>query len=110
MFFYPLDFTFVCPTEIVSFSDRIDEFRALGAEVVACSCDSKFSHLAWVNTPREKGGLGNMQIPIISDYTKELARDYQVLLAAVAALALRQRKQERLRSFYGYGYGGGGAC
>ena len=80
LFFYPLDFTFVCPTEIVSFSDRIGEFRALGAEVIACSCDSKFSHLAWVNTPREKGGLGNMQIPIISDYTKQLARDYQVLL------------------------------
>lgn len=80
LLFYPLDFTFVCPTEIVSFSDRIGEFRALGAEVIACSCDSKFSHLAWVNTPREKGGLGNMQIPIISDYTKQLARDYQVLL------------------------------
>ena len=82
LFFYPLDFTFVCPTEIVSFSDRAGEFAALPirANVIGCSCDSKFSHLAWVNTPRDKGGLGNMAIPIISDYTKELAKTYNVLL------------------------------
>ena len=80
LFFYPLDFTFVCPTEICSFSDRVGEFKALNCDLVACSCDSKFSHLAWVNTPRAKGGLGRMQIPILSDFTKEIARDYGVLL------------------------------
>lgn len=55
LFFYPLDFTFVCPTEIIAFSERVEEFKALGAEVVGCSVDSKFSHLAWVNTPRREG-------------------------------------------------------
>lgn len=63
-FFYPLDFTFVCPTEIISFNDRADEFRKLDCDLVACSCDSHFSHLAWVNTPRKDGGLGDMQVRI----------------------------------------------
>lgn len=63
-FFYPLDFTFVCPTEIISFNDRADEFRKLGCELVACSCDSHFSHMAWVNTDRKDGGLGDMQVGI----------------------------------------------
>uniref|UniRef100_A0A8C6YP06 thioredoxin-dependent peroxiredoxin n=1 Tax=Nothoprocta perdicaria TaxID=30464 RepID=A0A8C6YP06_NOTPE len=64
-FFYPLDFTFVCPTEIIAFSDRIEEFRAINTEVVACSVDSKFTHLAWINTPRKQGGLGPMKIPLL---------------------------------------------
>jgi alkyl hydroperoxide reductase subunit AhpC len=80
LFFYPLDFTFVCPTEIIEFSERSAEFRELGAEVVGVSVDSKFSHLAWINTPRKKGGLGEMKIPLISDIKKELARDFGVLL------------------------------
>ncbi|XP_013398625.1 peroxiredoxin-2 isoform X1 [Lingula anatina] len=78
-FFYPLDFTFVCPTEIIAFSDRSEEFRSIGCEVVACSTDSHFSHLAWVNTPRKKGGLGQMKIPLLADKTMEIAKAYGVL-------------------------------
>lgn len=80
LFFYPLDFTFVCPTEIIAFSDRADEFRAINCEVLACSVDSKFSHLAWTERPRNKGGLGKMNIPILSDITKQISKDYGVLL------------------------------
>ncbi|EQC27364.1 peroxiredoxin [Saprolegnia diclina VS20] len=80
LFFYPLDFTFVCPTEIIAFSDRVKEFEALNTVVLAASCDSKFSHLAWINQPRNEGGLGHMAIPVISDVTKKIARDYGVLI------------------------------
>merc|ERR1711916_250196 len=80
LFFYPLDFTFVCPTEIIAFSERVEEFKAIGCEVVAASVDSEFSHLAWVNTPRKQGGLGEMKIPIIADITKKISSDYGVLL------------------------------
>ncbi|KAI7876424.1 AhpC/TSA family protein [Lichtheimia hyalospora FSU 10163] len=79
-FWYPMDFTFVCPTEILAFSDRIKEFEALNTAVIAGSCDSEFSHLAWINTPRKQGGLGEMNIPIVADKTKKVARDYGVLL------------------------------
>ncbi|XP_061079422.1 peroxiredoxin-like [Conger conger] len=79
LFFYPLDFTFVCPTEIVAFSDRVDEFRKIGCEVVAASVDSHFSHLAWINQPRNKGGLGPMKIPLLADVQKSISRDYGVL-------------------------------
>lgn len=85
-FFYPLDFTFVCPTEITAFSDRIDDFKKLGCEVVGCSIDSKFSHLAWTNTPRDKGGLGKIRYPLLADVTKKIASDYEVLLPAGIAL------------------------
>ncbi|XP_021363085.1 peroxiredoxin-2-like [Mizuhopecten yessoensis] len=78
-FFYPMDFTFVCPTEIIAFSDRIEEFRAIDCEVIACSCDSQFSHLAWINTPRKQGGLGNMKIPLLADKTLEISRSYGAL-------------------------------
>ncbi|KAI9205658.1 thioredoxin-like protein [Polychytrium aggregatum] len=80
LFFYPLDFTFVCPTEIIAFSERIEEFRALGSEVVGASVDSKFSHLAWINQPRKEGGLGDLKIPLISDITKNISHDYGVLI------------------------------
>ncbi|TYZ50830.1 hypothetical protein PybrP1_003162 [[Pythium] brassicae (nom. inval.)] len=80
LFFYPLDFTFVCPTEICAFSDRIDDFRKLNVEVLGCSIDSKFSHLAWINTPRKKGGLGPMNIPLIGDINKDVATKYEVLV------------------------------
>ncbi|KAI9328890.1 thioredoxin-like protein [Zopfochytrium polystomum] len=80
LFFYPLDFTFVCPTEIIAFSERVDEFKALGCEVVAASVDSKHSHLAWINTPRKEGGLGAMKIPVLSDITKQISADYGVLI------------------------------
>jgi len=80
LFFYPLDFTFVCPTEIIGFSDRSDEFRKIGCEVVACSADSHFSHLAWVNTSRKEGGLGKMKIPLLSDKSGKICNDYGVYL------------------------------
>lgn len=85
-FFYPLDFTLVCPTEIIAFSDRVDEFKALGCEVLACSIDSHYSHLAWTELPRNKGGLGKMKIPILSDLTKDISRDYGILLEAGMSL------------------------
>merc|ERR1711916_191512 len=72
--------TRVCPTEIIAFSERVEEFKAIGCEVVAASVDSEFSHLAWVNTPRKQGGLGEMKIPIIADITKKISSDYGVLL------------------------------
>jgi len=78
-FFYPLDFTFVCPTEIIAFSDRVDEFRSVGCEVVACSTDSHFCHFAWVSQPRKQGGLGNMNIPLLADKTGEISKAYGVL-------------------------------
>jgi alkyl hydroperoxide reductase subunit AhpC len=74
-----LDFTFVCPTEIIAFSDRVSEFDKLGASVLACSIDSKFSHLAWTQQSRKTGGLGDMKIPILSDVRKEIASAYGVL-------------------------------
>lgn len=80
LFFYPLDFTFVCPTEIVAFSDRIKDFHDRGAEVLGCSVDSKFTHLAWINTPRDKGGLGGLGYPLLADVSKKIGTDYGVLL------------------------------
>ncbi|KAI0224828.1 Peroxiredoxin-4 [Lamellibrachia satsuma] len=79
-FFYPLDFTFVCPTEIIAFSDRIGEFHDINTRVVACSVDSQFTHLAWINTPRNQGGLGKINIPLLSDLTHTIAKDYGVYL------------------------------
>merc|ERR1719369_640474 len=79
-FFYPLDFTFVCPTEIIAFSDRVEEFKKINTEVIAVSVDSVFTHLAWINTPRSEGGLGKMKIPILADLTKQISKDYGVLL------------------------------
>jgi peroxiredoxin 2/4 len=80
MFFYPLDFTFVCPTEIKAFSDRYEEFKKAGAEVVAVSTDSVFSHRAWISTPEDKNGLGSLKYVLASDITKDVSRDYGVLL------------------------------
>ncbi|KAK8803768.1 hypothetical protein WA158_001462 [Blastocystis sp. Blastoise] len=88
LFFYPKDFTFVCPTEIIAFSDRIAEFEKLNTKVIACSCDSQETHLAWIKTPRKQGGLGHMKIPIVSDITKEIASKYGVLVPE-AGIALR---------------------
>lgn len=80
LFFYPLDFTFVCPTEVIAFNDRAEEFKALNTELVAVSVDSHFSHLAWVNTPRKNGGLGvETKMPILSDLKKTIAADYGCL-------------------------------
>jgi peroxiredoxin (alkyl hydroperoxide reductase subunit C) len=79
LFFYPLDFTFVCPTEILAFSDRVGEFKKLGAEVLGASVDSKFSHLAWTEKPREQGGIKSLAYPLLEDLGKELAEEYGVL-------------------------------
>ncbi len=79
LFFYPLDFTFVCPTEILEFNRKLASFKEAGAEVVGVSVDSQFSHLAWKNTPIDNGGIGNVQYPLVADLTKQISRDYGVL-------------------------------
>lgn len=88
LFFYPLDFTFVCPTEILAFSDRLGEFKKVGAEVLGASVDSKYSHLAWTEKPREEGGIKSLAYPLLEDLKKELAEEYGVLDEA-GAVALR---------------------
>ena len=80
LFFYPLDFTFVCPSEIIAFDQKLDEFKKRGREVVGVSVDSHFTHLAWKNTPVEKGGIGNVQYPLVADLNKKIAKEYGVLL------------------------------
>ena len=80
-FFYPLDFTFVCPTEIIAFSERINEFKAIDTEVLGCSVDSPYTHLAWIKTARKQGGLGPINIPLLSDLTHKISRDYGVFLS-----------------------------
>ena len=79
LFFYPLDFTFVCPTEITAFSDRYGEFSSKDTEVLGVSVDSEYSHLAWLQTDREAGGLGDVAYPLVSDLNKTIAKDYNVL-------------------------------
>lgn len=80
LFFYPLDFTFVCPTEIRAFNESIEDFKKAGAEILAVSTDSVYSHRAWINTEPAKGGLGPLNYPIASDITKDVSRDYGVLI------------------------------
>lgn len=79
LFFYPLDFTFVCPTEITAFSDLYDEFAKRNTEVLGVSVDSEYAHLAWLQTKRDDGGLGDLNYPLISDLTKSISRSYNVL-------------------------------
>jgi peroxiredoxin (alkyl hydroperoxide reductase subunit C) len=86
LFFYPLDFTFVCPTEIHAYNDRAEEFKAMGAEVVGCSIDSEFVHLAWTNTPRAEGGIEDVTIPLIADIGGKLADAFGVLTEGGVAL------------------------
>ena len=86
LFFYPLDFTFVCPSEILAFSHRMEDFKSRGVEVLGVSVDSQFSHHAWRETPVEKGGIGPIQFPLVADITKEIARDYGVLVDDSVAL------------------------
>ena len=86
LFFYPLDFTFVCPTEIIAFSEAVNQFADLGVQVLGVSIDSQFSHLAWRNTPRVQGGLGEIGYPLVADINKQIARDYDVLLDGGIAL------------------------
>jgi peroxiredoxin (alkyl hydroperoxide reductase subunit C) len=79
LFFYPMDFTFVCPTEIHAFNDRLNEFKNRGAEVIAASVDSHFSHYAWLSTPKSQGGIQGVNYPLVSDLKKEISRSYDVL-------------------------------
>lgn len=86
LFFYPLDFTFVCPTEIIAFSEAVAEFEKLGVQLLGCSIDSHFSHLAWRNTPRKAGGIGEIAYPLVADLDKKIADAYDVLLPGGIAL------------------------
>jgi peroxiredoxin (alkyl hydroperoxide reductase subunit C) len=88
LFFYPLDFTFVCPTELLAFDHRLKAFEKKGVQVIGCSIDSHFSHLAWKNTAIDKGGIGKVGYPLVADLTKKIARDYDVLIEE-AGVALR---------------------
>jgi peroxiredoxin (alkyl hydroperoxide reductase subunit C) len=80
LLFYPLDFTFVCPTELTTFSDRYEDFEGVGAEVIGISTDSAFSHRAWLQTPRDKGGVEGLRFPLGADITKKMSKDYGVLI------------------------------
>ena len=80
LFFYPLDFTFVCPSEIVAFDAALERFEKKDTQVLGCSVDSHFTHLAWRNTPRRQGGIGPIRYPLVSDLTKQIACDFGVLL------------------------------
>lgn len=86
LFFYPLDFTFVCPSEIIAFDHRLKEFKDRGVEVIGVSVDSHFSHLAWKNTAINDGGIGQVQYPLVADLTKQIAKDYDVLINNAVAL------------------------
>lgn len=88
LFFYPLDFTFVCPTEIVAFDKKLAEFKKRDCEVIGVSVDSHFTHLAWKNTPLDKGGIGDIQYPLVSDLSHQIAKSYGVLLEP-GSVALR---------------------
>lgn len=88
MFFYPLDFTFVCPTELHAFQDKLEKFNKLNCEVIGVSIDSKYSHLAWLNTPKSKGGIEGVTYPLVADINKTIARDYDVLIPE-SGVALR---------------------
>lgn len=80
MFFYPLDFTFVCPTELHAFQDKLSEFQQRNTEVIAVSTDSHFSHMAWLNTPKSQGGIEGVEYPIVADFNKTISRDFDVLV------------------------------
>ncbi len=86
LFFYPLDFTFVCPSEIIAFDHRLDEFKSRGVNVIGVSVDSQFSHFAWKNTPVNEGGIGQVRYPLVADLTKEISKAYDVLLDGGVAL------------------------
>ena len=86
LFFYPLDFTFVCPSEIIAFDAAVERFQKKNAQVLGCSVDSHFTHLAWKNTPRNQGGIGQIHYPLVSDLSKQISRDYGVLLEGGVAL------------------------
>ena len=85
LFFYPLDFTFVCPTELHAFQEKLAEFEKRNVQVIGCSVDSWFSHIAWLNTPKALGGIQGITYPILSDFNKQIAKDYDVLFEDLGA-------------------------
>lgn len=101
LFFYPMDFTFVCPTEILAFDHRLEEFKKRNVQVLGCSTDSHYSHLAWKNTPVDKGGIGNIQYPLVADIDKTIARAYNVLVEAKPATVYVDEEGEMLTSVDG---------
>jgi peroxiredoxin (alkyl hydroperoxide reductase subunit C) len=86
LFFYPLDFTFVCPSEIIAFDTELEKFKERNAEVIGVSVDSHFTHLAWKNTPRDQGGIGEINYPLVADLDKSISREYGVLSGDSVAL------------------------
>lgn len=86
LFFYPLDFTFVCPSELVAFNEKLENFKGRNCDVVAVSVDSQFTHLAWKNTPLKEGGVGNLKYPMVSDISKKISSDYGILFDESVAL------------------------
>lgn len=86
LFFYPMDFTFVCPTELIAFDNAIEEFKKLNTQLVSVSVDSEYSHFAWKQTDRSNGGIGNLRYPMVADFTKQISRDYGVLVNDSVAL------------------------
>ena len=93
LFFYPLDFTFVCPTELLAFNKRLSEFESRGVQVLGCSVDSRWSHLAWKNTDINKGGIGNVQYPLLQDLDKSIARSFDVLVGSTPATVYTQDEE-----------------
>ena len=94
LFFYPLDFTFVCPTEILAFNHRLADFEKRGVQVLGCSVDSQYSHWAWKNMDTKEGGIGDIQYPILADLDKNIARKYDVLVGSTPATVLTDEGEE----------------
>lgn len=94
LFFYPLDFTFVCPTELIAFDHRLAEFEKRGVQVLGCSMDSEFSHMAWKNTDVNNGGIGQVKYPLIADKDKSIARKYDVLIGSTPAYVETENGEE----------------
>lgn len=97
LFFYPLDWTFVCPTEIIAFSDAAAKFKAVNAELIGCSVDSVFSHLSWISAERKKGGLGGCSFPLVSDLSHEIGKAYDVLIDVSEATSARSTSRRSLQ-------------
>ena len=100
LFFYPLDFTFVCPTELLAFDKRLDDFKSRGVEVLGCSVDSRWAHLAWKNTDINNGGIGQVKYPLLQDLDKSIARNYDVLVGATDAFVETEKSAETTNNVF----------
>eukprot|EP01017_Pseudomicrothorax_dubius_P031076 TRINITY_DN392_c0_g1_i5.p1 TRINITY_DN392_c0_g1~~TRINITY_DN392_c0_g1_i5.p1 ORF type:complete len:161 (-),score=29.12 TRINITY_DN392_c0_g1_i5:17-499(-) len=96
LIFYPFDFTYVCPTELIAYSDALDKFKAIGAEVIAMNTESIYTHLAWTKTARNEGGVQGLRIPLLSDFGKNIAKSYGCLL--YTSPSPRDRQKSRMPS------------